>query len=630
MKFIEEIQINYLRSLYTVKLSNLSHLNVISGVNDIGKSNVLKALNLFFNSEVDWQTPFDFTNDLSFERRDDPAEASKKFISIVITFRRPDNYSTLPPTFQVKRQWNRYDNKYQQPTLYKPFYSWCEQNKVNPDSAERSVTRYLRSIDYKYVPAVKDRKYFQYLLSEVQESLVEEHSDPKLEEAAANLNELIRSQTHDLRSNFESLTGVATEIEIPTSALSLLKAAGIVKAGKVLLTMRGDGIQAAFIPSLLHFISDRARSRADSDEAVKSRFIWGFEEPENSLEYGKAKHLAGQFLKYADRTQIFLTTHSPAFIGLEGHNLSIHRVYRTVENNNRVNIATVYFENKKLSDGVLETEMGILDLAHELNRTHNIVTERQKELQDKADLARKLSRPAVFVEGNNDVVTLETAWKKLYPQLPCPFDVISSDPTGEEVAGEGSGGVDAVCTQLESVRHDSPRLVVGMFDHDDAALNKFAKLSRNFDAQEDFPNGSLLRFATKRRKAVAMVIPVPTQPERSEYADKRNLPLEFYFSNQVLDARNANGYGLEFKFPTELEIKNPNGKLIKKITGDDVAGYLTESDRQVAGSGGKKVFAHEIVPSLPSIEFEAFRELFQIVCNLINKYEGQLITLPTS
>ena len=52
-------------------------------------------------------------------------------------------------------------------------------------------------------------------------------------------------------------------------------------------------------------------------ETPNIRYIWGFEEPENSLEYSKVQKLADEFVRKFNRfAQIFLTTHSPAFVDL--------------------------------------------------------------------------------------------------------------------------------------------------------------------------------------------------------------------------------------------------------------------------------------------------------------------------
>ena len=50
MQLIQKIEIENFRSSVSVNLSNLSDLVVFAGANDSGKSNILRALNLFFNN----------------------------------------------------------------------------------------------------------------------------------------------------------------------------------------------------------------------------------------------------------------------------------------------------------------------------------------------------------------------------------------------------------------------------------------------------------------------------------------------------------------------------------------------------------------------------------------------------
>ena len=53
MRYIEKIEISKFRSFgETIKIDTFD-FNVFSGGNDSGKSNILKALNLFFNNQTD-------------------------------------------------------------------------------------------------------------------------------------------------------------------------------------------------------------------------------------------------------------------------------------------------------------------------------------------------------------------------------------------------------------------------------------------------------------------------------------------------------------------------------------------------------------------------------------------------
>ena len=79
---------------------------------------------------------------------------------------------------------------------------------------------------------------------------------------------------------------------------------------KSLTSQRGDGIKARHIPELLKFISGNDGF---------GFHIWGFEEPENSLDFVAMEAEAERFVKLGseDRIQIFVTTHSPSFYNLK-------------------------------------------------------------------------------------------------------------------------------------------------------------------------------------------------------------------------------------------------------------------------------------------------------------------------
>lgn len=52
MKIIDSITIRYFRSVYTLNIGQCEDITIVSGRNDVGKSNILKALNLFFLSTI--------------------------------------------------------------------------------------------------------------------------------------------------------------------------------------------------------------------------------------------------------------------------------------------------------------------------------------------------------------------------------------------------------------------------------------------------------------------------------------------------------------------------------------------------------------------------------------------------
>ena len=62
---INKVHIKNFRSIVDETIY-LKDFTCFVGKNDSGKSNVLKALNLFFNNKTDYGTPFSFNEDYSF------------------------------------------------------------------------------------------------------------------------------------------------------------------------------------------------------------------------------------------------------------------------------------------------------------------------------------------------------------------------------------------------------------------------------------------------------------------------------------------------------------------------------------------------------------------------------------
>jgi len=211
MNLINKVSIRYFRSLHTIDLKKCSDLNVITGKNDAGKSNVIKSLNLFFNEQTDWESEYDFYDNFSKKRLEEVRQESvkgKQFISVKIEFNRPRNYKgSLPPVFTVERRWNRDSKTFVQTDNL----STLEKLKKLPASlttAQRSLAKLLNRTHFEYVPAIKDRAYVDGLLSRLQQSLLDMtiDKDQNLLDTANNLAKHIEGQITDLKSDFENAT----------------------------------------------------------------------------------------------------------------------------------------------------------------------------------------------------------------------------------------------------------------------------------------------------------------------------------------------------------------------------------------------------------------------------------------
>src|SRR3546814_2920644 len=91
-------------------LNQLDCHSVFIGKNSIGKSNVLRALNLFFNGETSPGLPVDFDVDLHFR----PSRRQKKIIEVTVGFSLPVGFrfrkgleplQRLGPNFLIRKSW---------------------------------------------------------------------------------------------------------------------------------------------------------------------------------------------------------------------------------------------------------------------------------------------------------------------------------------------------------------------------------------------------------------------------------------------------------------------------------------------------------------------------------------------
>ena len=370
------------------------------------------------------------------------------------------------------------------------------------------------------------------------------------------------------------------------------------------LSLRGDGIQGRYVPSVLQYISKKSNQF----------FIWGFEEPENSLEYTHVIELAEDFQKrYTNSAQILVTTHSPAFTSLKS---DINTCYRVFKKDGLSEIRPIYPEVGKDTEEITKfnLEMGFMKIQEKLYDEYkkqvedlDIIRKQVKTLEDEIIQSHK---PLVLTEGKLDKIILDTAWLKIFPDKEPPFIIRSADTTSEITDG-GSGGATSLAKMIESIHPEEGRLAIALFDRDSEGINAFDSLSRNFVKVKGLDDIK----EHKHRMAYASLLPIPL--ERHDYAIQKNLPLEFLFSDEVLNKRNAKNLGLILDDP-KIDSLIVNGR---KVDPNQFGLPLNPVVAQLTGlkkiRSGKNIFAQEIIPTLDPSEFENFLVVFDLILYII-------------
>lgn len=399
MNLIRKVEIVKFRSIYKQTIS-LGDLSVFSGKNNSGKSNVLKALNLFFNTESSFKTPYDHAKDYNIAYTGQAG--GPREIVIKLHFH-PTGTGALRFDFAISRSFRLGSG----PGEFQ-YHSDNEgiQKKITDGdgNVRRQFTTFLNKIKYIYVPAVRDKEFVAEMML-MFENLLEDDKGLQFKRNIKSLSDILESKSQDISEDFNKFIGLSATASLSTSIRDVLSAARIyVETGiktqrikgeartyieKVDLFSSGDGILMSYIPHFLVHVFGKISNK---------NFILGFEEPENSLEYAKVQALAESFFsEFSLSAQILVTTHSPAFIKLresEEERIKFYRVYilpddltqasqikeiEEIERRQRLlfDSGTVFSEEyRKLSD-----ELNFVEQAKEVEGYLHKLIEEQKNLE---------------------------------------------------------------------------------------------------------------------------------------------------------------------------------------------------------------------------------------------------------
>jgi len=593
LKVIEKIEIKNFRSFNNRtgeknEVIKITDLNIFSGANDSGKSNILRALNLFFNKKIDLLNFFVFERDYHKNEKRDDKDIKEELVTIRITFRNLKNAGLnrkqadavkLPERFWVSRRWKKtseystYDQddgvktafKSEKKELYKNFLDE-KTNDLQSNfkaSLSRQLTDFMDSIQFHYIPAIKDARYFSHLYGELQQTLLKEIKS-EVDRSKNDFQSAIQDETQSLMEEFKDViedknVDFSPVFELPN--LVYLFQTLNVNTGEVDLLLRGDGIQAKLIPEILYYISKKETSYTNktikSGEKSKRYFIWGFEEPENSYEYRNAQILAERFKNvFLDTAQIFLTTHSFNFLSLNGENISRYRVWKKYEQNCS-KISFLKEENNQLilklddfdSDlNRLNEELGVFDLNIGLQKIYEENNVLKQKLEKQIEENKKHEK-ILFVEDKYDQI-YKIVWLKLYDKEfnRDNFNEIFLENSEYNIQGlEGASSL-AGFLRAKNIDLFKENRIIGLFDFDFAGTEQFYLLKKTSQWEDEIQGNKKKGHYIKRKKHhcfYSTLLPVPdrisyysdlSHPNYSNYIEVENLfPDTFLKQNDLVD-----------------------------------------------------------------------------------------------
>ncbi|PJE33749.1 recombination protein F [Pseudooceanicola marinus] len=458
---ITKIDVRNFRSVRNLSLSP-GKLAVLVGQNDSGKSNVLRALNLFFNGRTMPTDDLDFEIDHNVFNK--PNRRAKE-ISIKLEIELPESYRATNGDFVV---WER---RWRSEGLVFDEYSGRRRvagprGGANIETVEipkqSNAHALLRNVNFVYVPAIKDLEYFSELRASIYD-IIAEVADREFRNSSQDFEQSISHQLQDLTNHITVSLGFRSRLALPKDLSHIFESLDFLSEGQnISLDARGDGIKARHIPLILKFMADKKRS-LQVRGAQPHTFIWGYEEPENNLELSSCVELADQFWGFIDHgvSQIFLTTHSPVFYNLhrkqdEGESrISCHHIFREADEEGTKQATEL---------GDLDDRMGATALFAPMVMELEDRVRRQEQARAEVERLTQANRRKIFVEGDSDKLIIDKALRVFAAERAAEIDV----------ATKVGAGINYVIDMLQSWRsqakhHQELPRAAGLLDLDPEA-----------------------------------------------------------------------------------------------------------------------------------------------------------------
>ena len=474
---ITKIEIQNFRSVKNLILRP-EKLAVIVGRNDSGKSNVLRALNLFFNGETNPNEYLDFETD--HNTFNNPSKRAKEIV-VRLTLSLPQSYVATNGEYVVWEKCWRSDSE--DPRSEEYFGQRIRSTRSGSTTFEKveipdksRLHTLLRHINYVYVPAIKDMKYFAQLRASIY-GTVADVAARTFHDSSQTFERSISKHLEELTEEITATLGFESRLALPHDLSHVFESLDFLSAGSdISLNSRGDGIKVRHIPMILKFMADK-KHELKGPGVVPYAFFWGYEEPENNLELASCVELADQFIKYANDgvSQIFLTTHSPIFYNLRQQNPE-ERTEITCHHMMLDNFENGTEEITNPSD--LDERMGTMTMFAPMVEEIETRIRLQEAARRSAEQLAEAGRRKLFVEGPTDQIVVKKCIKVFADDLVDKLDVETL---------EDSGGWNYVVDMLSGWRNTSKhkrgaQKAAGIVDGDEdarRAKNEWNKVNAN-------------------------------------------------------------------------------------------------------------------------------------------------------
>jgi predicted ATPase len=317
MQLISDIAIKGFRSLNQTELHGFGDFTALAGLNNSGKSNVLRALNAFFTGYTDGESRISIDADFTRAAEDKPAKKRKR-IRIAVRFSLPATFkfrrdleaigAYLGNNFEIAKEWDR----------SRPQPNYFLNGIAVPTDDRTKIETFLALISFRYIPnrvlpLDVIRREHQALRDVLARRLSRRGADdrPTFEALQAKSADLIKHLSRHMSKSCPDVASV--RLAMPESWADMAFAFGYrLVSGDIELddSVQGSGVQSMLMLETLSLI-DRDYFQ---QFGWKQASVWAVEEPESSL-HSSLEAVVSRFLseictEKGNRLQLIATTHS--------------------------------------------------------------------------------------------------------------------------------------------------------------------------------------------------------------------------------------------------------------------------------------------------------------------------------
>lgn len=351
--YIKRVEIKNFRTLLDFEIELDEKFQIVAGANNSGKSNLLRALNIFFNEGFDEDSYYDKSKDLSYHIEKGTGSLSPTTIEVdlflkdyeIKKIKDLDKYIINSNIIRTKGYYSgELEGWYHSNTSGNfPIHKELKNGLNRIEKRSHSIGKLFNRIQFMYIPAQYDisNKINQLVAEEILPTMVDSYGNTGLSNKVKDLkdkiddvdkltkevlkekNELISQSFRDVIKKFPeiqagiNLEKYALEVSLTGESLSEILSKRIVlnvqDASHKEVDSKGSGIQKLVLITLLEYFSKNMEAKA---RYTNPFLIWAIDEPETYMQPKLQKQISEIFKDISETHQVICTTHSPKMIDI--------------------------------------------------------------------------------------------------------------------------------------------------------------------------------------------------------------------------------------------------------------------------------------------------------------------------